>query len=73
LSIALLFIGTGLKAQTWDERPEATYDTEYSQEFNPTAGWDRFIFYGQWNTLMPGVFNSPDISSGPYAFFPAFF
>ncbi len=68
LLIALLFTGVGLKAQTWDERPTATYDSEYSQEFNPTVGWNGLKFYGQWNTLMPSIFNAGDISTGALQF-----
>lgn len=55
-------------AQTWDERPAATYDAEYSQEFNYTAGWDRFTFYDQWNTLETANFNASDISTGALQF-----
>ncbi|MGC9352413.1 MAG: hypothetical protein ACP5D9_01165, partial [Mariniphaga sp.] len=55
-------------AQTWDERPTTSYDSQYAQEFNPNTGWDRFQFYGQWNTLRPGVFNASDISSGALQF-----
>jgi hypothetical protein len=45
-----------------------SYDTLYAQEYNPTAGWDRFKFYGQWNALMPSVFNASDISTGALQF-----
>jgi len=69
LFISLLFMGMGLSAQDWDERPAASYEVSYAQAFNPTAGWDRFKFYGQWNALMPGVFNAGDISSGALQFF----
>ena len=66
--LVLLFIGTGLKAQTWDERPTATYDSEYAQEFNPEAGWDRFEFPGQWNTIPQDNFNASDITDGALQF-----
>ncbi|MDF1576684.1 MAG: T9SS type A sorting domain-containing protein [Bacteroidales bacterium] len=46
------------------DKPVFAYDTFYSQEFNPTAGWDRFRFYGQWSTLMPNIFFAADISDG---------
>ena len=68
LLISLLFAGLELNAQTWDERPAANYEAEYAQMFNPTEGWDRFKFYGQWNTLMPSVFNAGDISGGALQF-----
>jgi hypothetical protein len=51
-----------------DDKSLVSYDTLYAQEFNPTAGWDRFKFYGQWNTLMPSVFNASDISTGALQF-----
>ncbi|MCP4311340.1 MAG: T9SS type A sorting domain-containing protein [Bacteroidetes bacterium] len=66
--LLLLGTGIGINAQTWDERPVASYEAEYVQAFNPTEGWDRFKFYGQWNTLMPSVFNAGDISSGALQF-----
>lgn len=55
-------------AQTWDERPTTSYDSQYSQEFNPSAGWDRFKFYGQWNALQSSIFNASDISTGALQF-----
>jgi hypothetical protein len=68
LFTAMLFASIHLKAQTWDERPAATYDSEYSQEFNPTEGWDALQFYGQWNTSLQRIFNAGDISTGALQF-----
>ena len=51
-----------------DDKPIESYNTEYAQEFNLTAGWDRFLFYGQWNTLQSSIFGASDISTGALQF-----
>ncbi len=58
LLVCMLSLTFSLQAQTWDERPEASYDKEYSQVFNPTAGWNGVIFYDQWNTTQQRIFNA---------------
>lgn len=66
--VALLFASIALKAQTWDNRPSVNYENEYSQEFNYSAGWDRFYFYNQWNTFNERIFDISDISTGALQF-----
>ncbi len=66
-SICLVFTINYVKSQpaSFDgDKPVVSYDTLYSQEFNPAAGWDRFKFYGQWNALMPSIFSAADITDG---------
>ncbi|MEN8156746.1 MAG: PA14 domain-containing protein [Bacteroidota bacterium] len=42
----------------------ATYNTEYAQDFNMTAGWDHGKFYRQWRSIPQYSFNVTDIASG---------
>ncbi len=46
------------------DKPGATYNTEYSQSFNSTEGWNYTKFYGQWNAMEQNVFTASDIASG---------
>ncbi|HKK62430.1 MAG TPA: hypothetical protein VJ951_07715, partial [Bacteroidales bacterium] len=66
--LGILYFSSTVNAQNWDERPEATYDLYYAQEFNSVVGWDDLSFYGQWNSLSTKVFNENDVSTGALKF-----
>jgi hypothetical protein len=38
------------------DKPEATFNAQYHQEFNPEAGWDSEKFYGYWHSHDPNIF-----------------
>ncbi len=63
-----LLLNSTVYAQSWDNRPESSYDAEYTQKFNQNVGWDRFKFYGQWDALQSDIFNASDISTGALQF-----
>ena len=46
------------------DKPNATYNTEYNQNFNNTEGWNYTRFYGQWNAMEQNIFTASDIASG---------
>ncbi len=46
------------------DKPVVTYNTQYAQDFNMTAGWDNVTFYRQWNSIPQFSFSSTDITSG---------
>lgn len=51
-----------------DDKPIKTYNTEYKQTFNTTAGWNNAQFYNQWTTLTSNCFSASDIDNGYLAF-----
>lgn len=46
------------------DKPAVNYPGGYTQEFNPTAGWDNTKFYNQWVTKDANCFTESDISKG---------
>lgn len=59
----LLLLNFNLNAQTWDQRPETEFITDYEVDFSQGA-WNNTTFYDQWNTQPERCFSSTDISSG---------
>jgi hypothetical protein len=64
LSILLGFRATAQAPLFDSDKPDTTYNTIYSQAFNPTEGWNQTKFYSQWNALVPNAFSATDIPSG---------
>ncbi len=46
------------------DKPVATFNAQYHQDFNPEAGWDAEKFYGYWHSHDPDIFSAADIQSG---------
>jgi len=63
--VLALLTSRGLQAEVpaFDsDKPQHTFITSYAQTFS--GAWDATIFYGQWEAMIPGMFNAADIASG---------
>ena len=65
LAFLLYVLPAGAQSPSFDsDKPTATYNSEYSQVFNPTEGWNYTKFYGQWSAMEQNMFTASDIASG---------
>jgi hypothetical protein len=65
LFTVLPVLPVGAQSPLFDsDKPAATFNARYSQQFNTTEGWNYPKFYGQWNAMEANIFTASDIASG---------
>src|SRR5512133_844352 len=65
LAVLLNVLTAQAQAPSFDsDKPAATFNTEYSQTFNATEGWNYTKFYGQWSAMEQNIFTAADMAAG---------